>query len=126
MRLISARYAGVIAVTIAGFAVGAALSGAGVAGADPMNDLDPLLSSSCSFDQIDAAFHQVDPDTAAQLDAAPARKAVFQMAYDQPTAQRRLAFQALLAEQQQLNAPTDISSDFGSHLRQVADSCHQY
>ncbi|MEU6582061.1 hemophore-related protein [Nocardia sp. NPDC046763] len=126
MRLISARYAGVIAVTIAGFAAGAALSGAGVAGADPMNDLEPLLSSSCSFDQIDAAFHQVDPDTAAQLDAAPVRKAVFQMAYDQPAAQRRLAFQALLAEQQQMNAPTDISSDFGSHLRQVADSCHQY
>ncbi|MGW5108381.1 hemophore-related protein [Nocardia sp. NPDC004123] len=126
MRLISARYAGVIAVTIAGFAAGAALSGAGVAGADPMSDLEPLLSSSCSFDQIDAAFHQVEPEVAAQLDAAPARKAAFRMAYDQPMWQRRIAFQALLVEQQQVGAPTDINSDFGPHLRQVTDICHRY
>ena len=124
MRLISARYAGVIAVTMAGFAAGAALSGA--ASADPMSDLEPLLSSSCTFDQIDAAFHQVDADTAAQLDAAPARKAAFRIAYDQPVAQRRIAFHALLAEQQQIGAPTDINADFGPKLRQVVDSCQQF
>lgn len=72
------------ALAIGGFAAGTALFGAGAAYADPMGDLEPLLSSSCSFAQIDSALHQVAPDTAAQLDAAPGQKAALKNAYDQP------------------------------------------
>ncbi|MTE11383.1 hemophore-related protein [Nocardia aurantiaca] len=126
MRLIGARYASAIAVTIAGFGAAVAVSGAGAAVADPMSDLEPLLSSTCSFDQIDAAFHRVEPATAAQLDAAPERKAPFRLAYDQPIPQRRIAFQALIVQQQLMGAPADINPDFIPLLRQVVDSCHQY
>lgn len=114
------------ALAIGGFAAGTALFGAGAAYADPMGDLEPLLSSSCSFAQVDSALHQVAPDTAAQLDAAPGQKAALKNAYDQPVDQRRASFQKLIAEQQQMGVTANANQDFGTKMSQVVDTCHQY
>ncbi|WP_330180104.1 hemophore-related protein [Nocardia sp. NBC_01503] len=114
------------ALAIGGFAAGTALFGAGAAYADPMGDLEPLLSSSCSFAQIDSALHQVAPDTAAQLDAAPGQKAALKNAYDQPADQRRASFQQLIAEQQRMGVTATANQDFGAKMSQVVDTCHQY
>lgn len=122
MRLISTRSA----IAIAGFAVAAAFSGTGAATADPMSDLEPLLNSSCSFSQIDAALHAVSPETAAQLDAAPAQKTAIQTAYEQPGDQRRTAFQTLISQQQQMGVAAATNADFGPKLSQVVDTCSQY
>ncbi|MFE3194092.1 hemophore-related protein [Nocardia sp. NPDC059240] len=121
----STRSAVTVAMMITGFAT-AALSGAGAAAADPMSDLEPLLSSSCSFTQIDAALHDAAPDTAAQLDAAPAQKAALKTAYDRPVAERRAAFQALITQQQQMGVTATDNADFGPKMTQVVGSCHQY
>lgn len=114
------------AVTITGFAAVAALLGAGVAGAEPMSDLAPLLDSTCSFTQIDAALHKVDPATAAELDAAPGQKVALQNAYDQPVDQRKAAFQALISQQQQMGVTAKDNPEFGAKLSQVVDTCSQY
>ncbi|MFF2557079.1 hemophore-related protein [Nocardia sp. NPDC058058] len=121
MRLISARFAVAIATT--GFA---AIALAGPAAADPMSDIEPLLTSSCSFAQIDSALHKVSPETAAQLDAAPAQKSAIKNAYDQPVDQRRTAFQNLIAQQQQMGVSADTNAEFGNKLSQVVDTCGQY
>ncbi|MGX1809291.1 hemophore-related protein [Nocardia sp. NPDC055321] len=125
MRLISSHGFARSAV-LAGFALSAMLTGAGAAGADPMSDLEPMLNSSCSFSQIDAALHDVAPETAAQLDAAPAQKSAIQAAYDQPVEQRRAAFQALIAQQQQMGASVQDSSTFASQMDEVVETCDQY
>ncbi|MFC9898108.1 hemophore-related protein [Nocardia sp. NPDC127579] len=126
MRLISTRHAVVIAGTITGFVAAAGLCGAGIAVADPMSDLEPLLSSNCSFTQIDAALHDVAPETAAQLDAAPAQKAALQSAYDQPVAQRRAAFQALIDKQQQMGITAKSNPELAPKMTLVVDTCSQY
>ncbi|GAB2537466.1 hemophore-related protein [Nocardia heshunensis] len=126
MRLISPRYAVTIAITITGFATAAVLSGVGAAAADPMSDLEPLLTSSCSFDQIDSALHDVAPDTAAQLDALPAQKSALKSAYDRPIDERRTAFQALITQQQQMGVAANANPAFGPKMSQVVGSCHQY
>ncbi|MEU0539641.1 hemophore-related protein [Nocardia sp. NPDC005978] len=125
MRLISSHGFARSAV-LAGFALSAMLTGAGAASADPMSDLEPILNSSCSFSQIDAALHEVSPETAAQLDAAPAQKNAIKAAYDQPVEQRRAAFQALIAQQQQMGAVAQDSSAFGSQMDEVVATCSQY
>lgn len=126
MNLISTRYAIGAAAAVYGFAVATAVFGAGAATADPMGDLEPLLSSNCSFAQVDAALHQVAPDTAAQLDAVPAQKSAIQAAYEKPADQRRAAFQQLVADQQKAGVSATANPEFGAKLNQVVDTCHQY
>ncbi|WP_067564753.1 hemophore-related protein [Nocardia acidivorans] len=126
MTSISTLYGIGAAVAIGGLAAGAALFGAGAASADPMGDIEPLLRSSCSFAQVDAALHRVAPETAAQLDAVPAQKAALRNAYDQPVEQRRAAFEQLIAEQQRMGMTAQADQEFGGKLSQVVDTCHQY
>ncbi|MEU8897458.1 hemophore-related protein [Nocardia sp. NPDC048505] len=126
MKLLNTRYAVVIASTITSFVAAAGLLGAGVATADAMGDLEPLLISDCSFTQIDAALHQVAPETAAQLDSAPAQKAALQSAYDQPVEQRRAAFQTLIEQQQKMGVTATANPEMAPKMTQVVETCRQY
>ncbi|WP_228000582.1 hemophore-related protein [Nocardia australiensis] len=125
MKMLSVNNA-VLSLAIGGCVASTALFGAATAQADAMDNLEPLLSSSCSFTQIDAALHVVDPDAAAQLDASPADKAMIEQAYNQPPEQRRAAFEQILSQQKQLDATISENPEFGPKLRLVVDSCHNY
>lgn len=125
MKMSSARNAFAV-LAVSGFAAGAALFGTAVASADPLGDIGPLLESTCSFAQVDSALHKVAPDTAAQLDAAPAQKELVRQAFNQPPAQRKAAFQQLIGQQQRSGMQASPNAEFGAKLRQVVDTCHRY
>ncbi|WP_157120848.1 hemophore-related protein [Nocardia miyunensis] len=128
MRMLNARYA-IVTVTLGGFAAGAALFGSAAAAADMIDDFGPLLTSTCSFDQIDAAWHQVDPTSAARLDAAPVQKAALRFAFSQPAEKRTSMFEQLAAQRNMagVNVP-ELGADqaAGSMMSRIADSCHRY
>lgn len=133
MRIGKARYA-IAAMVTGGFAVSAGLFGSGTASADLIDDVAPLLISSCSFDQIDAALHDTAPDAAARLDAAPFQKAVLRFAFTQPAEKREAVFGQLTSQRQRIGAMTGIrpgngpasKPEAGAELRKVADTCHNY
>ncbi|MEV0246908.1 hemophore-related protein [Nocardia sp. NPDC050712] len=126
MKAISIRKSLAATAMITGLCAAASTFGIGAANADPMSDLEPLLSSNCSFTQIDAALHEVSPETAAQLDAAPAQKDALKTAYDQPVEQRRAAFQTLIEQQQKMGISANANADFAPKMSQVVDSCNKY
>lgn len=126
-----ARYT-IATLAIGGFAAGDGLFGSGTASADMIDDIAPLLSSSCSFAQIDAALHAVAPPAAARLDAAPFQKVVLQLAFSEPADKRAAVFGQLATQYQRLGVMAGVpgnstyKSEAGAELRKVADSCHNY
>ncbi|MFQ6397885.1 hemophore-related protein [Nocardia sp. KC 131] len=100
------------------------------ASADPMTDLAaPLLTSDCSFAQVDAALHAKAPQLASMLDSNPSQKAELQRKFDQPVEQRRVEFQRAIDENP--GAAKDAQNDprasgLSETIRQVAESCHSY
>jgi len=129
MRMVNARYA-IAAVALSGFAAGGLL-GSGPASADLIDDMTPLLTSTCSFAQIDATLHVVAPDAAARLDAAPLQKSILAFAFSQSADKRQAMFGQFAAQRQRMNAmmgsqpggaglPTEKSNE----LYKVAETCH--
>lgn len=124
----------IAALAVGGFATGAALFAAGPATANPQNDTSALLTSTCSFAQIDAAMHKVAPAEAARLDADPAHKQLLQQAFNLPPAQRQAAFQQFLGQhpdqvqrlQQRGNASPTVAGDLRTKLREVTTTCHRF
>lgn len=57
-----------LAVGVAGLAL-AASAGAGIASADP--DLDPIVNSTCTYDQLVAALNAESPQTAKLFNSTP-------------------------------------------------------
>ncbi|WP_068279787.1 hemophore-related protein [Aldersonia kunmingensis] len=118
---------GVIAAAIA--ASGAFLSTA-PATAEPI--LNPLITSTCTFAQVDAALHAVSPAYAAQLDRYPMAKAELQAAYDRPVADRSAALQRYLDNNPMVAAQVmggmqdPRYADFKRVTQQVANVCHNY
>ncbi|QLY31676.1 hemophore-related protein [Nocardia huaxiensis] len=98
------------------------------ASASPLDMAAPLLNSTCSFAQVDAALHDKAPALASILDQNPAQKAELQAKFEQPVEQRQAEFQAYLrdnpgvADQANANANAGIAAA----IQQVADSCHNY
>ncbi len=132
MRLVNARSV-IAAVAIGGFAAGTVLIGAGSASAGVMDDVLPLLVSTCNFPQIDAALHDVAPDAAARLDASPLQKSVLRFAFNQPADKRQAMFGPLVGKRLHLDATTGDHSGAGAddpkadtELRKVVDTCHDY
>ena len=106
-------------------ALAAALLAPGVAAADPDADAGPLLDTTCSFAQIDAAVHDVAPEFAGRLDADPDRKARLQAFFDRTPDERRAIVDRFL--QNHPNIADDPRSDeFAAKAREVADTCHNY
>ncbi len=130
MRMLDARCT-IVAFAVGGFATGTAFLGSGAASADILDDFGPLLTSTCSFHQIDAALHRVAPATAARLDAAPTQKLALRLAFSQPAEKRAAMFEQLAAQRRNM-AGVKIpelgadEADLGPVVQQVADSCHQY
>jgi hemophore-related protein len=132
MGMVNVRYA-ITAVAVGGFAAGIGLSGAGTASADLIDDAAPLLTSTCSFVQIDSALHDVAPAAAARLDAAPLQKSVLRFALSQPADERQAMFGPLTSQRERLGVLTDFrpgsgtdKAEAGAELRKVADTCHSY
>src|SRR5690606_38523083 len=80
---------GLTTLTLGAAAAATAFLSPAVASAGPMEMAEPLLTSDCSFAQVDAALHDQAPELAAMLDANPDAKAQLQAKFDQPVEQRR-------------------------------------
>lgn len=120
-------------LAIGAIAAGSALLGSGTATADLIDDVHPLLTSTCSFAQIDAAWHEVAPDSAARLDANPAQKAVLELAFGQPAEQRIALLDQLTDRKERMRSPFDADPatdttkpDIGTTMLRVSDSCQKY
>ncbi len=99
------------------------------ASADPTEQLAPLLNSTCSFAQVDAALHDQAPSLAAALDNNPSAKAQVQQMFDQPIDQRRAQVQQYLAQHpdQVQQAQNDPRAQQGQQMIQkLADTCGNY
>ncbi|MCM6773054.1 hemophore-related protein [Nocardia sp. CDC159] len=99
------------------------------ASADPTDELAPLLDSTCSFAQVDAALHDQAPNYAAMLDNNPNVKNQLRQLFDQPIEQRRAQVQQYLAEhpdqvQQAENDPR--AAQARQLIQQLADTCANY
>ncbi|WP_433661489.1 hemophore-related protein [Nocardia sp. CA-128927] len=127
MKMLNPRYA-FATLAISGIAAGASLFGTGIASADMIDDLSPLLGSTCSFKQIDAAMHVSAPEMAARLDASPVQKGVLEMAYNVPMETRTKAFQEFSAQKQKNGMDTALaaSPDLGTKMSEVAKTCQTY
>ncbi|MEV6320986.1 hemophore-related protein [Nocardia sp. NPDC051787] len=119
----------VAALAAGGFATIAVFLSPAIASAGPMELAEPLLTSNCSFAQVDAALHDKAPQLAAMLDANPTQKAELQRKFDQPVQQRRAELQRAIDANPDAvrEAETDPrTAQLRDTIRTVAESCHNY
>ncbi|MCX5042235.1 hemophore-related protein [Aldersonia sp. NBC_00410] len=118
------------ALTTAGLAVAGAFLLPGTASAAPADN--PLLQTTCSFAQVDAAAHHVAPHLAQRLDAHPDRKAKVAQFFDKTPAERAEAAQQFLDKHPQAKQRIEDGKshprfgEFKDKARQIADTCHNY
>ncbi|WP_067704657.1 hemophore-related protein [Nocardia jejuensis] len=99
------------------------------ASAAPTDLVAPLLTSTCSFSQVDAAMHDKAPSLAQFLDQNPSQKAELQAKFDQPIAQRQAEFDAYVRDNPDAASQADSDPRAGgiaASIQLVADSCHDY
>jgi hemophore-related protein len=120
-------------LVIAGFAAVTGSFGVNAASADAIDDIGPLLTSSCSFDQVDAALRVAAPDSADRLDAEVVPKALLQSMLAQPVRERTDLFAQFTAERDRAGsaaratlATIPLRAQVGPILQQVANTCHRY
>ncbi|MFF0493080.1 hemophore-related protein [Nocardia sp. NPDC004068] len=90
------------ALALGGFAAATTLL-AGTAAADSLDIMEPVLTSSCSFDQVDRAMHD-DPVAsmlAEELDKTPGKREELKAILDTPLDQRQEKIAAHRAEVEQ-------------------------
>jgi hemophore-related protein len=122
----------------AGLTASAVAFGAGSAAAQPAPHQSPLLSTTCSFAQLDRALHAEFPEAAARLDAHPRRKERLRHLLDLPPAQREAAPHQFFAAhpelhelrhrmmRQWMNAHPDQAARHHAAITRLADTCHSY
>ena len=120
---------GLTTLTLGAAAAVTAFLSPAVASAAPTDFAEPLLTSDCSFAQVDAALHDQAPELASMLDNNPDLKAQLQTKFDQPVEQRRAELQATINEnpgaaQDAENDPR--SASLAETIRTVAETCHSY
>jgi len=119
------------AVAIGGLSAAGALLLPGIASADPA-PAGPLVNSTCTFAQIDAALHDKAPQVAQRLDDHPDRKAKLEQFFDLAVDQRGPALDTFLANHPRAQELRDRaqSGPFADQIRQkvqeIADTCHNY
>jgi hemophore-related protein len=120
-------------LAVAGFAAVTGSFGGDVASANAIDDIQPLLTSSCSFDQIDAALRIVAPDSADRLDNAPLQKTMLRSMLAQPARQGAEMFARMASEQTRAGsvaraalAAIPMKSQVGPTIEQVVQTCHRY
>lgn len=99
------------------------------ASASPTDLIAPLVDSTCTFAQVDAALHAKAPALASFLDSNPDTKAKLQAEFEQTPDQRRAAIDAYLRDNP--DAANQAASDprasgVAAAIQQVADTCHDY
>ncbi|MEU6828950.1 hemophore-related protein [Nocardia beijingensis] len=119
----------IAAAAAGGIATVTLLLSPAIAAAGPMDYAEPLLTSDCSFAQVDAALHDKAPQLAAVLDANPSQKAELQRRFDQPVEQRRAELRRAIDEnpdavRQAENDPR--TAQLRDTIRVVAETCHNY
>lgn len=106
------------------------LPSAGIASAEPGDG--PLIQTTCSYAQIDAALRVEDPEAAALLDESPQAQAKLQEFVALPVDQRKQRLQKFLDERPQWRAKIEEKrnspegQDKIQMLARVADTCHNY
>ncbi|MTL16633.1 hemophore-related protein [Nocardia seriolae] len=128
MRCVRKRRDGVLFGAGAVAAVALALAPA-TASAAPADLVAPLLNSTCSFAQVDAALHDKAPALASFLDANPDTKAELKAKFDLSPAQRQAELDQYLKDNP--DAANQAAADpraggIAAAIQQVADSCHNY
>ncbi|MVU79153.1 hemophore-related protein [Nocardia sp. ET3-3] len=128
MSFIRNRRAGVLFGAGAVAAVALALAPA-TASASPTDLVAPLLNSTCTFAQVDAALHDKAPALASMLDANPDTKAQLKAEFEQSPEQRQAQLDQYLKDNP--DAANQAASDpraggIAAAIQQVADSCHNY
>ncbi|MFD7846479.1 hemophore-related protein [Nocardia sp. NPDC059764] len=99
------------------------------ASASPADLVAPLLNSTCSFAQVDAALHDKSPMLAQYLDQNPGYKAELKAKFDLSPAERQAELDQYLRDNP--DAADQAASDpraggIAAAIQQVADSCHNY
>lgn len=119
------------AAAIGGLSAAGALLVPGIASADP-GPAGPLVNTTCTFAQVDAALHDKAPQVAQRLDENPDRKALVQQFFDLSIDQRGPALDQFLANNPQAQELRDRaqSGPYAEQVRQtvadIADTCHNY
>lgn len=114
---------------VLGLAGGVSLMTAGAASAQPAG---PLIETTCSYTQIEAALHVEAPEAYGRLAEHPDAQARVQDLLGLPTDQRRQRVQSFLDRnpdvaatiQQKRNTPE--GQDKLQMMQRVADTCHHY
>ncbi|MGV9412985.1 hemophore-related protein [Nocardia sp. NPDC003693] len=99
------------------------------ASAGPLDLAAPLLNSTCSFAQVDAALHDKAPALASMLDQNPAQKAELEAKFNQPIEQRQAEFDAYVRANPEAAAQAEANpnaSGIAATIQLVADTCHNY
>ncbi|QIS16975.1 hemophore-related protein [Nocardia terpenica] len=132
MRMINGRHA-LAALALGGFAAGSTLLGSGIATADAIDDIVPLMTTTCTFEQIDKALHVVDPAVAQRLEQNPANKAVLQFMINEPAQIRQTAGEQIINGRMRMKSMTGVApelggfkSEMGPALGKVTAVCHKY
>ncbi|WP_067819738.1 hemophore-related protein [Nocardia inohanensis] len=99
------------------------------ASASPADMVAPLLNTTCTWSQVDAALHAKAPALASILDQNPDTKAELKAKFEQSPEARQAELDAYLAANpdaasQAANNPN--ASGITAAIQQVADSCHNY
>ncbi|WP_238159305.1 hemophore-related protein [Mycobacterium sp. MFM001] len=87
-------------------------AGAGIASADPATD--PIVNTTCSYDQAVAALNAENPQAAAEFNSSPQAQAALGQFLSAPRSRR-----AIMAQQIQ-------SSPYFPVMQQIAATCNNY
>jgi hemophore-related protein len=122
-------YAVRTALIATAFAAGAAFLLPGAAAAAPTDH--PLLNTTCTFAQVDAAMHHVTPDLAKRLDEHPDRKAKVAEFFSKSPEERKEFLRQKLDEHPQAREQFRQSDhpragEFMAKAKEIAETCHQY
>jgi len=104
-----------LAVAVGGLTL-SLTAGAGVASADP--DLDPIVNTTCTEGQVNAALTAVDPSGARRVTSDPQQMAFLRMFLAAPPDQR------LQMAQQLLSAPGN--AQYVPTIQKVFNTCNNY
>jgi hemophore-related protein len=113
----------------AGLAAGLSLMFAGTASAQPAG---PLIETTCSYPQLEAALQVEAPEAASRLAENPDAQAKVQALLGLPIDQRRQRVQSFLdrnpdvASMIEQKRDTPEGQDKLAKMQRIADTCHNY
>jgi hemophore-related protein len=104
-----------LAVAVGGLAL-SLTAGAGVASADP--DLDPIVNTTCSYDQFAAALNAENPQAAAAFNSSPQMQSGLRQFLAAPPSQRQQMAQRM--------ASIPANRPYLGIVQQAFNTCNNY